>query len=89
MSQDPQVLVSIAEGLANSVIIGGDTAQPGRLVLPTNREKLSEVSALAGGTKGEIRDIVVRVSRNDNVQEFCLSDVLDDPALDVRIDPSD
>jgi polysaccharide export outer membrane protein len=88
-SQNPQVLVSIAEGLTNSVIIGGDIARPGRLVLPTNREKLSEVIALAGGNKGEIRDLVVRVSRNDNVQEFRLSEVLDDPALDIRIYPSD
>jgi len=88
-SQNPQVLVSIAEGLTNSVIIGGDIARPGRLVLPTNREKLSEVIALAGGNKGEIRDLVVRVSRNEEVQEWRLSDVLDNPALDLRIFPSD
>ena len=88
-SQNPQVLVSIAEGLTNSVIIGGDIARPGRLVLPTNREKLSEVIALAGGNKGEIRDLVVRVSRNDTVQEWRLSDVLDNPELDLRIFPSD
>jgi polysaccharide export outer membrane protein len=88
-SQNPQVLVSIAEGLTNSVIIGGDIARPGRLVLPTNREKLSEVIALAGGNKGEIRDLLVRVSRNEEVQEWRLSDVLDNPALDLRIFPSD
>lgn len=88
-SQNPQVLVSIAEGLTNSVIIGGDIARPGRLVLPTNHERLSEVIALAGGNKGEIRDLVVRVWRNEEVQEWRLSDVLDDPSLDVRIYPSD
>lgn len=88
-SQNPQVLVSIAEGLTNSVIIGGDIARPGRLVLPTNREKLSEVIALAGGSKGEIREVVVRVSRNEVVQEWRLADVLDYPELDARIFPSD
>mgnify|MGYP000698504285 CR=1 FL=1 len=88
-SQNPQVLVSIAEGLTNSVIIGGDIARPGRLVLPTNRERLSEVIALAGGNKGEIKDLLVRVSRNDAVQEWRFSDVLDNPAYDVRIFPSD
>jgi polysaccharide export outer membrane protein len=71
------------------VIIGGDIARPGRLVLPTNREKLSEVIALAGGNKGEIRDLLVRVSRNEEMQEWRLSDVLDNPALDPRIYPSD
>lgn len=88
-SQNPQVLVSIAEGLTNSVIIGGDIARPGRLVLPTNRERLSEVIALAGGNKGEIRDLIVRVSRREEMQEWRLSDVLDNPALDLRIYPSD
>lgn len=88
-SQNPQVLVSIAEGLTNSVIIGGDIARPGRLVLPTNRERLSEVIALAGGNKGEIKDLLVRVSRNDTVQEWRFSDVLDNPSYDVRIYPSD
>ncbi len=88
-SQNPQVLVSIAEGLTNSVIIGGEIARPGRLVLPTNRERLSEVIALAGGNKGALKDLVVRVSRAGNVQEWRLSDVLDNPDLDVRIFPSD
>lgn len=88
-SQNPQVLVSIAEGLTNSVIIGGDIVRPGRLVLPTNREKLSEVIALAGGSRGEIREVVVRVSRNETVQEWRLADVLENPELDARIFPSD
>jgi polysaccharide biosynthesis/export protein len=88
-SQNPQVLVSIAEGLTNSVIIGGDIARPGRLVLPTNRETLSEVIALAGGNKGEIKDLRVRLSRDNIVQEWRLSDVLENPGYDVRIYPAD
>lgn len=88
-SQNPQVMVSIAEGLTNSVIIGGDIARPGRLVLPTNRESLSEVIALAGGNKGEIRDLIVRVARNNTIQEWRFSDILDDPSRDIRIFPAD
>jgi polysaccharide biosynthesis/export protein len=88
-SQNPQVLVSIAEGLTNSVIIGGEIARPGRLVLPTNREKLSDVIALAGGNKGAMKDLVARVSRAGSIQEWRLSETLDNPDLDVRIFPSD
>ncbi len=88
-SQNPQVLVSIVEGLTNSVIIGGDVGQPGRLVLPTNRETLSDVIALAGGNKGEIRDLVVRVARDETIQEWRLSDILDNPAQDIRVFPAD
>lgn len=88
-SQNPQVLVSIREGLTNSVIIGGDVARPGRLVLPTNRETLSDVIALAGGNRGEIKDMLVRVQRDGENGEFRLSDVLSHPERDVRIFPAD
>lgn len=88
-SQNPQVLVSIAEGLTNSVIIGGDVRTPGRLVLPTNRETLSDVIALAGGNAGEIKDMVVRVQRNGVAGKFRLSDILANPEQDIRVFPSD
>ena len=88
-SQNPQVLVSIREGLTNSVIIGGDVARPGRLVLPTNRETLSDVIALAGGNRGEIKDMLVRVQRDGTNGEFRLSDILSNPEHDLRIFPAD
>ena len=88
-SQNPQVLVSIAQGLTNSVIIGGDVRNPGRLVLPTNRESLSDVIALAGGSSGDLKDILVRIQRRDTLGEFRLSDILAEPRQDIRIFPSD
>lgn len=88
-SQNPQVLVSIAQGLTNSVIIGGDVRNPGRLVLPTNRESLSDVIALAGGSAGDIKDVLVRIQRRDSLGEFRLSDILAQPEQDIRIFPSD
>ncbi|OYZ84962.1 MAG: capsule biosynthesis protein [Sphingomonadales bacterium 17-56-6] len=88
-SQNPQVLVAIREGLTNSVIIGGDVARPGRLVLPTNQETLSDVIALAGGNRGEIKDMAVRIRRGDATGEFRLSEVLEGEARDVRIFPAD
>lgn len=88
-SQNPQVLVSIREGLTNSVIVGGDVARPGRLVLPTNRESLTDVIALAGGNRGEIKDMAVRVQRAGATGEFRLSDIMADPSQDIRIFPAD
>ncbi len=88
-SQNPQVLVAIRDGLTNSVIIGGDVARPGRLVLPTNRESLSDVIALAGGNRGEIKDMLVRVQRAGSTGEFRLSDVMAGPEQDIRIFPAD
>ena len=88
-SQNPQVLVSIREGLTNSVIVGGDIARPGRLVLPTNRESLSDVIALAGGSRGEIKDALVRVQRGNENGEFRLADIISNPDRDIRIFPAD
>ena len=88
-SQNPQVIVAIREGLTNSVIIGGDVVRPGRLVLPTNRETLSDVIALAGGSRGEIKDMLIRIRRGDTNGEFRLSEVLDNQEQDVRIFPAD
>lgn len=88
-SENPQVLVSIQEGLTNSVIIGGDVGRPGRLVLPTNRESLTDVIALAGGVRGEMKDTLVRVQRGEASGEFRLSDVMRSPLLNIRIFPSD
>ena len=88
-SQNPQVLVTIRDGLTNSVIIGGDVARPGRLVLPTNRESLSDVIALAGGNRGEMKDMQVRVQRGGVNGEFRLSDIMSGPDQDIRIFPAD
>ncbi len=88
-SQNPQVLVAIREGLTNSVIIGGDVGRPGRLVLPTNRETLTDVIALAGGSRGDIKDMMIRVQRAGFNGEFRLNDIMIDPGQDIRVFPAD
>ena len=89
MSQDPQVLVSIGESITNSVILAGEVAKPGRLVLSTNRESLVDAIALAGGYRGAAKDAVARVQRDGETFEIRLSDLLDAPEDDVRVAPGD
>lgn len=79
MSQNPQVLVTLREIVTNSVIVGGEIARPGRLVLTTNHETLPDAIALAGGWRGESKDLKVRVRRGDAEADFRLSDLLADP----------
>lgn len=88
MSQDPQVLVSLRESINNSVIIGGEVARPGRLVLATNRETVPDVIALAGGYRGEAKDLTVRIDRQGNLSDFRLSDLLNGESS-MRIFPGD
>jgi polysaccharide export outer membrane protein len=89
MSQDPQVMVALDQSITNSIVLAGEVNKPGRLVLPTNRETLSDSIALAGGYKGEARDIVARVERGGTAFEIRLGDLMDSPMRDVAVAPGD
>lgn len=88
-TQDPQVLVTPRDVITNSVIVSGEVSKPGRLVLQTNRETLSDVVALAGGYRGKASELSLRVTRGQNTAELRLSELFDNPALDVRAYPGD
>jgi polysaccharide export outer membrane protein len=89
LSQNPQVLVTLSQAITNSVIVGGEVAKPGRLVLQTNRETLSDVIALAGGTRGNAKDLLLRVGRSGANVDIRINDLTDHPELDVRAYPGD
>ena len=89
MSQNPQVLVTIRDGITNSVIIGGEVGRPGRLVLPTNHETVGDAVALVGGYKGDAKDLTVLLQRQDRAAEFRLSDVLNGRDRMTRVFPGD
>lgn len=89
ISQNPQVIVSLREAITNSVILSGEVTRPGRLVLPTNRETLSDAIALAGGYRGNARDLAMRVTRQGTTSEFRLSAILTGSERDARTYPGD
>jgi polysaccharide export outer membrane protein len=89
MSQNPQVLITLSETITNSIIIGGEVVKPGRLVLRTNRETLSDAIALAGGYRGNARDLILRVIRGTASVDVRLADLVDNPTLDMRAYPGD
>ena len=89
MSQNPQVLITLGEVITNSIIIGGEVAKPGRMVLQTNKERLTDVVALAGGYRGNTKDLLARVSRPSGIIDIRLNDLVDNPSLDLRISPGD
>lgn len=88
-SQDPQISVTLAQSITNSVIVSGEVTKPGRLVLQTNRETLSDVIALAGGYRGNVKDLTVRITRGQDSVAVRLGDLVDSPMLDVRTYPGD
>ena len=86
LSQNPQVIVTQAQIITNSVIVSGEVARPGRLVLQTNRETLTDAIAVASGYRGTARDVVLRVNRRGENVDIYLND---HPELDVRTYPGD
>lgn len=89
LSQSPQVLVSIREGITNSIIMAGEVTRPGRLVLTTNRETLADAVALAGGYRGEAKDLTLRLQRGSRNAEFRLSEVINGAYRDLVAYPGD
>lgn len=89
LSQNPQVVVTLSQAITNSIIVGGEVVRPGRLVLQTNRESLSDVVALAGGYRGNARDLILRITRGGKNVDVRMNDLVDNPALDVRAFPGD
>ena len=88
-SQSPQVLVSFQQSITNSIIVGGEVARSGRLVLATNRETLVDAISLAGGYRGEAADLVVQLERQGRTIEMRLAEVLRTPVGGMRIFPGD
>lgn len=89
LSQNPQVFVTLSQAITNSVIVSGEVARPGRLVLQTNRETLSDVIALAGGYRGNAKDLMLRVFRRGSSVDVPINDLISAPDLDVRAYPGD
>jgi polysaccharide export outer membrane protein len=89
MSQNPQIAVTIAQSVTNSVIVGGEVAKAGRLTLETNHDTVADVLALAGGYRGDTKDLLLRVKRDGQVQDFRLADVMSGTVRDMVARPGD
>ena len=68
-SENPQVLVTLDAANGSGIILGGEIVNPGRVRLTSASEKLLDVINLAGGYRGAISDLYVRIYRGDAVSE--------------------
>jgi len=89
LSQNPQVLVNREQIISNSIIVGGEVARPGRLVLQTNQESMADAIALSGGYRGDAKDLVLRVERGENEARARLTEILTGANGSVRAYPGD
>lgn len=88
-SQDPQVMVRIQNDIGNTVIVSGEVAKPGRVVLSLADEHLSDVVAIAGGTKYPPQDTQIELVRHNKIGATDLATLENHPEQDIRADPGD
>ncbi len=88
-SQFPQVMVAFEPGAAHSVVIDGEVARPGRVVLSEAGERLLDVIALAGGSKARGADTVVRLTRSGEVSSARLDEIGAADRRNVALTPGD
>lgn len=88
-STDPQVVVTIANNLSNTVFVSGDVEKPGRYPVTLGREKLLDVIALAGGAKKADYDTYVQVTRRSTTSRILLQTLTQQPRQDITLVPGD
>ena len=89
VSQDPQVLVTVAESVAASAYVLGDVRNPGRRQLTLNHERLLDVVALSGGTTHPSSDMRVELIRGGRQIEVPLIRLEQDRAENIVVHPGD
>jgi len=88
-SQNPQVMVRISNDIANTVIVSGEVHRPGRVVLSTAQERLSDVIAIAGGANYSPEDTHVQLVRGSRTGATDLGTLESFPREDIRARPGD
>lgn len=88
-SQSPQVIVTVRQNLANTVMVMGDVRKPGRVPLTLAGERLLDAIAEAGGATNPTQDDMVQVHRGGTTAAAPLALVEPGSADDVRLMPQD
>ena len=91
LSQSPQVVVTVAQNVHNTVLVSGFVARPGRQQLSLERERLLDAIAAAGGVgvSGGPENTVVRVRRRGQSAEAYLAAITSGDAGDIILLPGD
>ena len=86
---NPQVLVSIAGNVSNTVNVLGDVRQPGRAPLGVNSDRILDVIAAAGGSVRTNDDLIISIQRGGDTFTAPLTAVTTEFAENVRLQRGD
>ncbi|WP_179505159.1 MULTISPECIES: polysaccharide biosynthesis/export family protein [unclassified Sphingomonas] len=88
-ANETQALVQVVQTTENAVTVTGDVAKPGRFPLAISGTRLLDAVAVAGGTTGKARDMLVQLTRGGQVRSLRMAAVLRDPAQNIFLRPGD
>lgn len=86
---EPQVVVTIAERIANAVTVVGEVNTSARFPLDPAGERLLSAVARAGGPKFPAYETMVSLQRDGRVDRALLAQVARDPRQNVALRPGD
>ena len=86
---EPQVHVTRAENVANTVRLTGTVARPGLVPLTLRGDSLLDTIAAAGGSQFPGYETLVSLTRNGHTLTAYLEDVLNSPEDDIYLRPRD
>lgn len=86
---EPQVVVTVVENVANTIVISGDVKTPGRMPLSLAHETIVDMIAAAGGALHAPQDIVVRLTRGGQQRSVRLSRIDAIAAENIMLAPGD
>lgn len=85
----PQVIVTVVNNNTNALTVGGEVGKAGLVPLTLRGEKLLDVIAQAGGPRLPATQLDVRVIRGTTTATIPLQNVLQNPADNIAVRPSD
>ena len=86
---DIQAAVLDRDDVSDSAMIAGQIVRPGAYPLTQAADHLLDLIALAGGPKASEYNMLVQFQRGDTVARMPLSDIIGNPALNIRLQPGD
>ena len=85
----PQVMVTVAKNVANSVVVNGDVRKPGRYQMSLKGDRLLDIIAAAGGATAPARETMVTLIRNSRRGIQNLKRIIRDPRENIYVRPGD
>jgi len=86
---EPQVVVTIAKNVSNTVSVGGEVAAGARIPLTTKGDRILDVIASAGGIRIPASDAFIQLTRGHRTVSVAYNTILAHPEENIYVMPSD